>query len=43
MEAINGGNGQIKKALDEIKTGKGTKIHNKKELDIFFNYDIINL
>ena len=25
-----------KKALDEIKAGKGTKIHNKKELNAFF-------
>ena len=25
-----------KKALDEIKAGKGTKIHNKKELNVFF-------
>ena len=25
-----------KKALDEIKAGKGIKIHSKKELDVFF-------
>ena len=25
-----------KKALEEIKAGKGTKIHNKKELNAFF-------
>ena len=25
-----------KKALQEIKAGKGTKIHNKKELNAFF-------
>lgn len=26
-----------KKAIEEIKAGKGIKITNKKELDIFFN------
>jgi hypothetical protein len=25
-----------KKAIEEIKAGKGTKIHNKKELNAFF-------
>ncbi len=25
-----------KKAIEEIKAGKGIKIHNKKELDTFF-------